>query len=40
MGGEDDALEPSANGLLAAIYVLHSTINTWADTHVIYSSYI
>ena len=40
MEREDGALDLSASGPLAAKDVLNSTINTRADTHVLYSSYI
>ena len=34
------ALDPTAIVPLAAVDVLNSTINTRADTHVLYASYI
>ena len=37
---EDGALDPTAIGPLDAVDVLNTTINTWADTHVPYASYI
>ena len=40
MKGDDGALNLSANGPLAVKDVLNSTINTRADTHVLYTSYI
>ena len=40
MEGEDGTLDLTASGLLAAIYVLNSTISSRTDTHVLYTSYI
>ena len=37
---EDGALGPTAIAPLAAVEVLNSTINTRADTHILYASYI
>ena len=37
---EDGALVPSAIVPLSAVDVLNSSINTRADTHVLYASYI
>ena len=36
---EDSTLDPTAIVPLAAVDVLNSTINTQADTHVLYASY-
>ena len=37
---EHGALDPTAIGPLDALDVLNTTINTRADTHVLYTSYI